>query len=1035
MCLKSGIVLLLVFKLALSNSSSNIFIKSDVPKQNANTTKAKTDNLLLLEKIVESKLKLIKNDELNIPIVQEIVDSWTFSEDIDTDVDMVQKIANSIQVKIQPAIKILKDICSFLTNKEHRRQIFYSLINPCPHNDKIDVRINHFYNEIYHNNFSGEINIDILNDRNLIFHNYLIENIGNVEQAWQSYRQYFLSTSDHGKIENCNNVHDISHFSAVYANAITNKRVLILLDQTSEQMDIVKSVAKAIVSTLSESDQISVILIGDKATAFSSRSDSCSKETAMSPVSSRIKMKIYDFLDNANRTNGIANHTLGFKTAFEVFDKLYKESNSISMLPITFLYISEGVTALFADARNVLAEITLGQSRLIHPVVINTCAIIANSRQIPYQTQFLQDITAQNFTKYSIEVGNWMYRKGERSLIGKMLIINRTMENVNKISTTIVTELFKYKRFINNQLTLHPPFFDDEYSNDFVVSLSKACDQRGVFGIDLFLNYLIEDVLYSDQYNYSYKFLVDLKTGNALAHSVFYPRPITLKQSFNLVHIKTLEKDKGFDDGVWFKMKNQTKGSIKLDSYLYTWNQVSDLMIVCIVTKLSDRKPNVLNRIKSPFDQSKHLSELLYHRIDLLSSHNSIGTCQYYKQIATFDAITLHLSSKSFISPYAHMNNIESDDTSVHTIQNFMAYLRDTRNLFANPGLIEGIRQEVSGIYQIMEFLKKKHLDLDMRKNGKYIIRRYASSMNGVLQVFPGCMLDGDFEASRRPWFVKAMEAKGRIAVTEPYLDAAGAGYIVSVSYAVYEKRYGSNQNRTYQPVAVISVDFTRGFFYKILLDSIAICADNGIKCFLMDDKGYLIAHKNILETKGEHFRQPEHITHKESHVANDILMQRKIVEKIACNNFINGTSQRFYQFNTSITEVITNYANVEKTKYQLTSLKGTNLFVGIINSSSETSGAFCPCSTIDFRCLNCFRMEQNECECPCECRIDNDEGCGVENKAYNTSLNPMCPQQIEYIFSYTQPVVKDNIESCNLFNCDMFAEKEDCLGVIGCIW
>lgn len=459
---------------------------------------------------------------------------------------------------------------------------------------------------------------------------------------------------------------------------------------------------------------------------------------------------------------------------------------------------------------------------------------------------------------------------------------------------------------------------------------------------------------------------------------------------------------------------------------------------------MSEKRPNILSKIKQS-DPSKHLSELVYHRLDL-NTNSKVNTCQYYKQISTFDATTLHLSSKTFSSPYAHISHASDDgedESRKQMIQNFMAYLRDTRNLFANPGLVEGVKQEVSGIYQIMEIFKKKHMDSELKK---YVIRRYVSSVNGVLQVFPGCTLSMNFEASRRPWYVKALEARGKIAITEPYLDAAGAGYVVSISYAVYEKRYSSNNRIAYQPIAVVSIDFTRGFFFKMLLDSLPICSYDDIKCFLMDDKGYLIAHKNILEATGEHFRQPEHITHKESHVANDILMQRKFVEKISCNNYINGTSLRFYQFNTSINEVISNYANVEKTKYQLASLKGTNIFVGIINSSSETSGAFCPCSTIDYRCLNCFRMEQNECECPCECRLDydsetsclaQDEGDEDEEnvlpKAENVSR--MCASQIEYIHSYQPMIIKDNVDVCNSFSCDMFNEKEDCLGVINCIW
>jgi hypothetical protein len=468
-----------------------------------------------------------------------------------------------------------------------------------------------------------------------------------------------------------------------------------------------------------------------------------------------------------------------------------------------------------------------------------------------------------------------------------------------------------------------------------------------------------------------------------------------------------------------------------------------------MVTNLSEKRPNNLLRIKTqpqiqqPSQTDRHLSELVYHRLDM-NTNSQINLCQYFKQTSTFDAITLHLSSKAFTSPFAHMSRSSdgNEENVRQMIQNFMAYLRDTRNLFANPGLVEGVRQEICGIYQIMEMLKKKHMDSELRK---YVIRRYVSSVSGVLQVYPGCMLDSNFEASRRPWFVKALQARGKIAITEPYLDAAGAGYIVTVSYAMYEKRYSPNNRISYQPIAVVAADFTRGFFYKILIDSLPICSFDDVKCFLMDDKGYLIAHRSILEPTTEHFRQPEHITHKESIVANDILMQRKFVEKISCNNYLNGTTQRFYQFNTSTNEVITNFANVERTKYQLVSLKGTNVFVGIINSSSETSGAFCPCSTIDYRCLNCFRMEQNECECPCECRLEIDEdyneSCASQNDDLDVVIktdnsSDMCLPQIEYIHNYQITIPKDNIEACNLYNCDMFSGvKEDCLGVIGCVW
>lgn len=1024
----SVILLLLVCKIVLSSSSSNVFMIPVVPTPNSNVTKVEKQKVELssLGKSLELQLTEIRNEELGAPIIQEIVDSWTFSENIVNDSVLIEKISNSISQKLNPAIKIIKEICSLLTNKEHKRQTFYSLMNPCPNDDKIDVRINNFYNEIYQN-ISGEINLDILSDRNLLFHKYLIDNIGKADQKWQSFRQYFLSSSDHGKIENCNFVPDVFHFTKLYASAIMQKRVILLIDQTSEQMETTRTVAKTVIAALNNTDKVSVILIADKVTIFS-RPDSCENEV-MAPAKPSIKHKIYDFLDSVNRTNGIANHTLGFQVAFDILNRLYKESKTNDLLPISFLYISEGITDLFADARNVLAEITIGQSRLPHPVVINICAIVANNRQFPAQAQFLLDIASQNFVKYGLDTSIWWHRKGDRSLNGQMFLMNRTMERFQRHLLLCLTELFKYKPFVNYQVTLHHPYFDSEFSNDFIVSLTKTCDQKGIFGIDLFLNFLIEDVLYSNQLNTSYRFLTDMN-GNTFAHSLLYPRPITLKETFHLVHIKLLEKTTGFND-LWERMRSQQNGSMQLDKrWSYTWRHVSNLMIVCVVTDIDNSSFNKLHRIKSSntqmMEQSKFLPELIYHRLDLLVPPNSINMCHYYKQVATFDAVSLHLSSKAFLSPYSHMKNSKPDDNEdslIQTVQNFMAYLRDTRNLFANPGLLHGIKNEVSGIYQIMEFLKRKHIDSDLKK---YVIRRYVASLNGVLQVFPGCSLDVNFEATRRPWFVKAVESKGLLAVTEPYLDAGGAGYVVSVSYTVFESK---------QPVAVVSLDFTRGFFYKLLLNELPDCGIDSIKCFIMNDKGFLIAHPNVLEsTTNDNHRLPEHITHKESHVANDILMQRKFVKKIACNDYLNGTSQRYYQFNTSITEVITNFANVEKTKYQIMSVKETNLFVGIINSTSETSGAFCPCSTIDFRCLNCYRMEQIECECPCECRLDEDDIC-TTNKTELSTESSICPQQTEYIQSFQAPVVKDVVDLCNLFNCDSFTEKEDCLGVIGCIW
>jgi hypothetical protein len=214
-----------------------------------------------------------------------------------------------------------------------------------------------------------------------------------------------------------------------------------------------------------------------------------------------------------------------------------------------------------------------------------------------------------------------------------------------------------------------------------------------------------------------------------------------------------------------------------------------------------------------------------------------------------------------------------------------------------------GIRQQISAMQQAQHYLKQQHLrdvlDFNSSKSfalNKHVIRRYIANANGVLQVFPGALIDPDLEPSRRPWFVKAMELPGKIVVTEPYVDAGGAGYIVSISYTIFEGKSNALHNAAEdKPVAVVALDLPRLSFYKLLLESSTICAQDAIKCFLMDDRGYLLAHPSmdIDPNIGKRNRNVEHVAHQESIVANDLLNHRYLVKKELCRNFLNRTVQR----------------------------------------------------------------------------------------------------------------------------------------------
>lgn len=343
-----------------------------------------------------------------------------------------------------------------------------------------------------------------------------------------------------------------------------------------------------------------------------------------------------------------------------------------------------------------------------------------------------------------------------------------------------------------------------------------------------------------------------------------------------------------------------------------------------------------------------------------------------------------------------------------------MAYFKDSTHLISKPDLREEVRDDVAALAQVLNYLHNQHLT---GSKAMYIVRRYVASPSGVLQLYPGTTISAGFEPTKRIWYLTAVEHKYTTILTPPYLDEGGAGYIVTIAYATSH--------------IVTAIDVTYGYIYKLLSEHISMCGDRNIKCFMMDDRGYLIYHQNLIDPNGHGPIEQQHIIHKESLVANDILNRNNILRKTVCNNFADGTTQRYYKLNLSASDVIENTVHGEQCiKYQISTINGTNIFIGIVNATCEVFATFCPCSVVDRLCLNCNRMEPRECECPCECPLN------IDSNLQNNTDNPVCSQSPEREVKITGDTIpKNDLKSCFPTVCEQQLSFKSCLGVIGCEW
>lgn len=173
------------------------------------------------------------------------------------------------------------------------------------------------------------------------------------------------------------------------------------------------------------------------------------------------KDEILSYVNNLSLGRGMTNHTLGFEYSFELLHRLQQARLiNVSEQPIEFVYVTRGLLTNLSDAMHVLRVLAQGQSRLLSPVIINTCAVVLDEKRIMYEKQFLSDIATQNYTKFDIDVRAWLPAGQEAQLAGRFFVLNKMRaETIPRASSRVFGQLFT-ERFLTDTLEVHQPVVD-----------------------------------------------------------------------------------------------------------------------------------------------------------------------------------------------------------------------------------------------------------------------------------------------------------------------------------------------------------------------------------------------------------------------------------------------------------------------------------------------------------------------------------------------------------------------------------------------
>ncbi|ELU01004.1 hypothetical protein CAPTEDRAFT_222126 [Capitella teleta] len=824
------------------------------------------------------------------------------------------------------------------------------------------------------------------------------------------------------KFKTCSSTYD-PRFRPWYVEAATPepKDVVIVIDVSGSMggthnkrtlLSIAKEAAKTVIATLNPNDRVGVVSFSDSAYSATAHANKIKcKETELALATPQNKAYMTSAIDGLSASGG-TRYGIALSLAFDFF--MDDDSSTDKVI----LFLTDGKPS---DPENsILNAISAKNSLIGNKVVILTYGLGAD---VP--GQILINIAKQ--LNHDVTAGEI-----------KQGVYTEVTDPDN-----LRNEMASFYSFFSKSGRLTNPIFSVPYYDAFGLGLvTSVClpfyyrsNLKGVTCVDISMSDLLSDVAFFGRTDSSYAFIID-SVGRLLMHPLL-PSPQSITDDPIFLEVTALETSPSAKQ----VLESMLKGESGSDSFsslrvvsrgqsilegsqsdyvksVYSWKQLMpNNFSLCVVTVESDIE-TLLSVTTNPNQN------FLYHRLDLEKDSEKCEyfgvmattgifwcylACQDVNQIIFAAGSVVLLSPAAFEKPYLQIIREET----VQDVQQYKSY-------FTGGRVSSSVFKEFVFDYVVVS----AYLD-EIRLNQPddlldSVIWIYVGFNVGVFRLYPGTRLNQEYDATKRPWYKRAVAQKGRIAFSIPYEDAFGAGAVISMSKTIVAGR-SSGHVSTDPVVGVMGLDFNMDVFYYYLSDTFPACLDSSnVGCFMIDDGGFIVMHHDWLNLENRHDAYNVHIIQKEPGVAS-VLIENTVMEKIGCVNHEVLLHQ--YTWLVSMQSDSIDYNN-----FVIYNIRETNLFVVLLKSLiSEASSA---CRKTDGFLPTC--VPYTTVQCPCALKLEFDF---CSNKRYSDSdTDPPCAPFDEgppVIGSFNTP---SNLPQCYDYKCESRSER-NCRVTSACRW
>ncbi|XP_053377482.1 VWFA and cache domain-containing protein 1-like isoform X2 [Mercenaria mercenaria] len=805
-------------------------------------------------------------------------------------------------------------------------------------------------------------------------------------------------------------------FRPFYVSSATpvQKDVVVVIDKSGSMsalhnnqplIQIAKQAAITVLQTLNPNDRFSVVAFSSGSEVLGAGIRDCISSYELSEATP-LNIKFIEERINKVSVSGMTNYESALDTAFKFFESSAKNISG-EFRERVIMFLTDGEKTAGGDPLSLIAN---RNGNIGNEVVILTYGLGASLPEAA-QTMLAQmaNQAKSNSSKGEIQRG-----------------IFEHIEDPSKLRSSMASYYNKFSKDNTQQeATFTVPYYD-LFGLGLLTSLCLPVykPDTSLFGVvcsDLTMSNLVSDITYFRQGENSYSFIIDGR-GRTLMHPLL-PLPSQASDDPIYVDIQHLERQSAAME-VIMSMKSGISGSKKFvstrtisrgDIYYegietravestYSWTPVpKSNFSLCIVVASGD--------VQSTIDALQPKTDtFFYHRMDLADSLHS--SCNHFNRYATSDKSAVMITAGGFINPSLYLETEETD----HETEKYTNFI--TGKTGQNPGFKPSIINSVTASYKAEEIWRNNP------EAGKMVIWRYIGTTDGVMRMYPAVQLPKNYDHTRRPWYERSIANKGKLVLSAPYEDQWGSGFLITLSTAITEP--GSSK-RTF---AITGTDFTITYLYNTLITKYEKCDSGEYECFLIDDSGFVILHRDFVETTTKRPNlENVHLTFKEPAIADD-LVNNNIMAKAHCIDFENIKEQYSYRVTTASSgrDRFSSYA-----KYEIRPVQDTNVFI-IIQQKLYIPGKTICCQTYGIS-PNARACRTSRCDCLCY-KTANFNFCRNEYVLLNDA-GPTCSPRTPTLETKSISEVDKikGLSRCFVTNCGQQTTKSGCHGISGCSW